>query len=158
MLFTLSLLAQSPGGEITLSGTVLDKQASYPLEYATITLTDTSNPQSINGGITDFDGKFAIKTAPGVYDIKIEYISFKPVILKAQKLNLSPQQVASITKIMGVFAESRKTIQQSTGMTPEVKAEKLKKINDREDMNMKNILDDTQYAKFQELAKDIRKG
>ncbi|MFC4635739.1 outer membrane beta-barrel protein [Dokdonia ponticola] len=87
MLFTLSLLAQSPGGEITLSGTVLDKQASYPLEYATITLTDTSNPQSINGGITDFDGKFAIKTAPGVYDIKIEYISFKPVILKAQKLD-----------------------------------------------------------------------
>jgi hypothetical protein len=43
-------------------------------------------------------------------------------------------------------------------MTAEVKAAKLKKINDREDMNMKNILDDTQYAKFQELAKDIRKG
>ncbi|MFC4635740.1 hypothetical protein ACFO3O_17655 [Dokdonia ponticola] len=80
------------------------------------------------------------------------------VEMLTQKLNLSPQQVASITKIMGVFAESRKTIQQSTGMTPEVKAEKLKKINDREDMNMKNILDDTQYAKFQELAKDIRKG
>ncbi len=80
------------------------------------------------------------------------------VEMLTQKLNLSSQQVASITKIMGVFAESRKTVQQSTGMTPELKAEKLKKINDREDLNMKNILDDTQYAKFQELAKDIRKG
>ncbi len=43
-----------------------------------------------------------------------------------QKLNLSPQQVASVTKIMGVFAQSRKTISESTGMTAEVKAEKLK--------------------------------
>lgn len=80
------------------------------------------------------------------------------VEMLTQKLNLTPQQVASITKIMGVFAESRKTVQQSTGMTSELKAEKLKKINDREDANMKNILDEAQYAKFQELAKDIRKG
>ena len=80
------------------------------------------------------------------------------VEMLTQKLNLSSQQVASITKIMGVFADSRKTVTESTGMTAEVKAAKLKKINDREDMNMKNILDDTQYAKFQELAKDIRKG
>lgn len=80
------------------------------------------------------------------------------VEMLTQKLNLSPQQVASITKIMGVFADSRKTVSESTGMTAAVKAEKLKKINDREDLNMKNILDEAQYAKFQELAKDIRKG
>ncbi|WP_299682772.1 hypothetical protein [uncultured Dokdonia sp.] len=80
------------------------------------------------------------------------------VEMLTQKLNLSPQQVASVTKIMGVFAQSRKTVTESTGMTADLKAEKLKKINDREDSNMKNILDETQYAKFQELAKDIRKG
>lgn len=80
------------------------------------------------------------------------------VEMLTQKLNLSSQQVASVTKIMGVFAQSRKTISQSSGMSAEAKAEKLKKINDREDLNMKNILDETQYAKFQELAKDIRKG
>ncbi len=88
MLFTISLQAQSPGGkEITLSGNVQDKDGSIPLEYATITLTDTSNPQSINGGITDFNGAFSFKTPAGVYDIKIEYISFKSVILKARKLD-----------------------------------------------------------------------
>lgn len=88
LLLTISLQAQSPvGKEITLSGTVIDKQETYPLEYATITLTDTNNPQSINGGITDFDGKFAIKTTAGVYDIKIEYISFKPIYIKAKKLD-----------------------------------------------------------------------
>ncbi|WP_299765071.1 hypothetical protein [uncultured Dokdonia sp.] len=80
------------------------------------------------------------------------------VEMLTQKLNLSPQQVSSITKIMGVFAQSRKTITESTGMTADLKAEKLKKINDREDLNMKNILDETQYAKFQELAGELRKG
>ncbi len=75
-----------------------------------------------------------------------------------QKLNLSPQQVASVTKIMGVFAQSRKTISESTGMTAAVKAEKLKKVNDREDLNMKNILNETQYAKFTELSGELRKG
>lgn len=75
-----------------------------------------------------------------------------------QKLNLSPQQVASVTKIMGVFAQSRKTISESTGMNATAKAEKLKKVNDREDLNMKNILDETQYAKFTELSKELRKG
>lgn len=80
------------------------------------------------------------------------------VEMLTQKLNLSPQQVSSITKIMGVFAQSRKTVTESTGMTADLKAEKLKKINDREDLNMKNILDETQYAKFQELAGELRKG
>ena len=45
------------------------------------------------------------------------------VEMLTQKLNLTPQQVASVTKIMGVFAESRKTVSESTGMTAELKAE-----------------------------------
>ncbi len=87
MLFTFSLQAQSPQGkEVTLSGKVQDKQGTVPLEYATITLINTKNPEAINGGITNTDGNFSIKTPAGIYDIKIEYISFQPVILKAQKL------------------------------------------------------------------------
>ncbi|GGG10359.1 TonB-dependent receptor [Dokdonia pacifica] len=87
MLFTISLQAQSPQGkEITLSGTVQDKEGAIPLEYATITLINKSNPEAVNGGITTIDGSFSIKTPAGVYDIKIEYISFQPVILKEQKL------------------------------------------------------------------------
>ncbi|WP_299682775.1 TonB-dependent receptor [uncultured Dokdonia sp.] len=82
-----SLQAQSPQGkEITLSGKVQDKQGAVPLEYATITLINSRNPENVNGGITNTDGTFSIKTSAGVYDIKIEYISFQPVILKAQKL------------------------------------------------------------------------
>lgn len=77
---------QSQGKEITLTGKVQDKGGAIPLEYATITLTNKRNPEIINGGITSADGTFSIKTAAGVYDIKIEYISFQPTVLEAQKL------------------------------------------------------------------------
>jgi len=44
------------------------------------------NTQEITGGITATDGSFAVPIKPGVYDIKIEYISFKPFLLKAQRI------------------------------------------------------------------------
>lgn len=77
---------QSQGKEVTLTGKVQDKEGAIPLEYATITLINKRNPEAINGGITATDGTFAITAAAGVYDIKIEYISFQPVILESQKL------------------------------------------------------------------------
>ncbi|MEP0264031.1 TonB-dependent receptor [Dokdonia sp.] len=79
--------AQQPQGkEITLTGKVQDKEGAIPLEYATITLINKRNPKAINGGITTIDGTFSITTLAGEYDIKIEYISFQPVVLKSQKL------------------------------------------------------------------------
>ncbi len=72
--------------EITISGNVQDRLEAIPLEYATITLINTKNPKEINGGITSADGSFSIITKTGIYDIKIEYISFKPIVLKSQKL------------------------------------------------------------------------
>lgn len=87
VLLVFSLQAQSPQGkEITLSGKVQDKEDAVPLEYATITLINKRNPEAVNGGITTTNGTFSIKTPAGLYDIKIEYISFQPVVLKDQKL------------------------------------------------------------------------
>ena len=77
---------QSQGKEVTLTGKVQDKEGAIPLEYATITLINKRNPEAINGGITATDGTFSITTVAGVYDIKVEYISFQPVVLESQKL------------------------------------------------------------------------
>ncbi len=84
----ISVLAQSPDSqkEITLRGTVQDKDDGFPLEYATISLVNTTDPSNITGGITNQNGDFAIKAPAGVYDIKIEFISFAPEIRKAQRL------------------------------------------------------------------------
>lgn len=77
---------QSQGKEVTLTGKVQDKEGAIPLEYATITLINKRNPEAINGGITATDGTFSITAVAGVYDIKVEYISFQPVVLESQKL------------------------------------------------------------------------
>lgn len=64
---------------VKISGTVIEKTSKQPLEYATVTITDTKNPKAISGGITNSKGGFSIEVAPGTYNIKIEFISFKAV-------------------------------------------------------------------------------
>ncbi|MEQ3656110.1 MAG: TonB-dependent receptor [Dokdonia sp.] len=96
----ISVLGQSPDSqkEITLTGIVQDKDDGFPLEYATVSLVSTTDPSNITGGITDQKGAFAINAPAGVYDIKIEFISFAPDIRKAQRLfkdtNLGVVQLA----------------------------------------------------------------
>ncbi len=88
IIFTLSnaIAQRAPAKEITLSGKVQDKSGGVPLEYATITLTSVAPPNEVTGGITNFDGDFSFQAPAGVYDIKVEFISFEPYELKAQKL------------------------------------------------------------------------
>ncbi|MFT5863320.1 MAG: hypothetical protein ACI828_001977 [Flavobacteriales bacterium] len=72
--------------EILLSGKVLDNDDGIPLEYATVTLINTKDPKDITGGITDENGVFNITAPSGVYDVKVEFISFVSNTKKAQEL------------------------------------------------------------------------
>ncbi|MFD2432672.1 TonB-dependent receptor domain-containing protein [Mesonia maritima] len=83
-LFSTLLFAQQ---EHTVSGTVVDKDAGIPLEYATITFKDPSGELSDQGGVTDFDGNFSIEVKEGTYNILVEYISFKPKTFKNRTIN-----------------------------------------------------------------------
>jgi len=65
--------------KVKISGTVIEKVSKQPLEYATVTITDSKNPKPIAGGITNAKGNFSIEIAPGTYNIKIEFISFKSI-------------------------------------------------------------------------------
>jgi len=59
-----------------ISGKIIDKETNQPLEYATIVLTSLKT-QKISGGLTDSKGEFNIEVSRGLYNISIEYISFK---------------------------------------------------------------------------------
>ncbi|MFT3796385.1 TonB-dependent receptor domain-containing protein [Flavobacterium sp.] len=63
--------------KIKISGKVIEKTSKQPLEYATITLTNVKNPKNIAGGITNAQGQFDIEANAGMYNIKVEFISFK---------------------------------------------------------------------------------
>lgn len=72
--------------KVKISGTVIEKISKQPLEYATITITDTKNPKVVAGGITNSKGNFSIEVTPGIYNIKIEFISFKSIQFSQRSL------------------------------------------------------------------------
>ena len=69
-----------------VEGKVVEKSTNLPLEYATITLVNSKNPKAIFGGITDSKGEFNVDVVEGTYNIKIEFISFKPIEIKDKSI------------------------------------------------------------------------
>ena len=67
----------SQENKLTISGKIIDSDYNTPLEYATISIYDSEKKNLINGVISDNSGFFSIEVKKGLYDIKIEYISFR---------------------------------------------------------------------------------
>ena len=84
-LFSSLLLSQQPSNSnfqgyanmnFKVFGIVSDSETEEPLEYATISIKSKNNPEKIFGGLTDKDGKFSVDVNPGLYELKIDYVSF----------------------------------------------------------------------------------
>jgi outer membrane receptor protein involved in Fe transport len=82
-----SFAQQSDAKKVKVSGKVFDKITKQPLEYTTITFVEVQNPSAVSGGITDAKGAFNIEVKSGTYNIKIEFISFKPVEFQNRAIN-----------------------------------------------------------------------
>ncbi|MGH2665984.1 TonB-dependent receptor domain-containing protein [Flavobacterium sp.] len=78
---------KSEAKKISISGKIIEKSSSLPLEYATVTLTVPATNKVVSGGITDSKGEFKIDINPGTYNIKYEYISFKTIEVKEKKFS-----------------------------------------------------------------------
>lgn len=81
---TTSLMYGNP--RIIVTGKILQKETNIPLEYATISFTETGQPNPKYGGITDENGIFSIEVEKGTYTIKIEFIGFKPFFLDNKRI------------------------------------------------------------------------
>jgi outer membrane receptor for ferrienterochelin and colicins len=88
--FFMSFSQQGQGGpmgeKIKITGTVIEKLSKQPLEYATVTFISSKNAKVVAGGITSPKGEFNIDVNPGIYTVKIEFISFKSIELKDKVL------------------------------------------------------------------------
>ena len=73
--------------EFIMSGMVSSMDNDEFLEYATITLLDPLDSSVITGGITDNSGQFSVSAKKGNYNVLIEFISFKNLILNNVELN-----------------------------------------------------------------------
>lgn len=67
--------------KITIKGKIIDAETKQPLEYATISFFSYSENKIVDGIITNTDGFFEVKVAQDIYDINIEYISYKTIKL-----------------------------------------------------------------------------
>ncbi len=76
---------KSVTSKIIISGKIIEKNNKTPLEYATVTFKNSTNPKLIFGGISDSKGDFSIEIEPGSYDIFFEFISFKPYIINQRE-------------------------------------------------------------------------
>lgn len=85
---SLIIFAQQPvpSQKVKVSGKVIEKVSKQPLEYATITLINAKNPKALAGGITNAKGEYNIDVTPGIYDVNIEFISFKPNEIKQKSI------------------------------------------------------------------------
>ena len=75
--------------KIKITGKVIEKISKQPLEYATISFINGASAKTITGGITNPKGEFDIDVTPGIYDVKIEFISFKVITIKNRDLQKS---------------------------------------------------------------------
>ena len=73
--------------KIKISGKIIDKLTLKPLEYATIRLQNTNKPAAVSGGITAADGTFEFEVVAGIYDLKIEFISFDKFEIKQKNIS-----------------------------------------------------------------------
>lgn len=72
--------------DVIVSGKVIDIDTKEPLEYATIAFFSKKENKIVDGGITDSNGNFSIKIPEGLYDITVEYISYKKITIPNKKL------------------------------------------------------------------------
>jgi len=72
--------------KVKVTGKVIDKATNQPLEYTTVTFQNTKNPSDVAGGITDGKGEFQFEINAGVYDVKVEFISFKVIEMKQRNI------------------------------------------------------------------------
>lgn len=72
--------------KVKITGKILEKATNLPLGYATVTLTNSRRPDVVTGGMTDENGNFSIEANAGTYDVKFEFISFKPIETKQQSI------------------------------------------------------------------------
>ena len=63
--------------EATIQGEIVDPTTESPLEFATISVLAAHDSSIVTGAVTDFEGRFEIKTTVGSYLLKVDFIGYQ---------------------------------------------------------------------------------
>jgi outer membrane receptor protein involved in Fe transport len=120
--------------KVKVTGKVFEKVSKQPLEYATISLMTPNNPKVVAGGITNPKGEFEVAVAPGTYDIKIEFISFKSTEIKGK--NIQGDTNLGVVNLSEDAAQLNEVVVRAEKSSVEIKLDK-KVYNVGQDMMVK---------------------
>lgn len=120
--------------KVKVTGKVFEKVSKQPLEYATISIMAPNDTKAIAGGITNPKGEFEVAVAPGTYDIKIEFISFKSTEIKQK--NIQEDTNLGVVNLSEDAAQLNEVVVRAEKSTIEIKLDK-KVYNVGQDMMVK---------------------
>lgn len=76
----------NPGrAKVKVTGKLIEQDTKLPLEFANVTIQTTANV-TVNGGLTDAKGEYSIEVPAGTYNIKFDFISFKPASITGKTI------------------------------------------------------------------------
>ena len=120
--------------KVKITGKVFEKISKQPLEYATISITAPNDTKVIAGGITNPKGEFDVAVAPGTYDIKVEFISFKATEIKGRTIQGDTN--LGVVNLSEDAAQLNEVVVRAEKSTVEIKLDK-KVYNVGQDMMVK---------------------
>lgn len=120
--------------KVKVTGKIVDKISNQPLEFATVTLKNQKNPKAISGGITNNKGEYEADVIPGVYDITIEFISFKSINIKGK--NITEKTSLGTTALEEDASQLNEVVIRAEKSSVEIKLDK-KVYNVGQDMMVK---------------------
>ena len=77
LFFSLSFNSYAQSDTYEVSGKVIDEEMDAPLEFATISLVNSSDSQDVKGVVTDSRGNFSVDVPEGNYNIIVEFRSYE---------------------------------------------------------------------------------
>lgn len=81
-----------------IQGQLVDKDTEEPLEYASVSLLQSSDSTVVRGAITDFEGIFDLKASAGKFILRVDYLGyerfFKTIEVQSADLKLGKLLIA----------------------------------------------------------------
>lgn len=81
-----------------IQGQLVDKDTEEPLEYASVSLLQSSDSTVVRGAITDFEGIFDLKASVGKFILRVDYLGyerfFKTIEIQSADLKLGKLLIA----------------------------------------------------------------
>jgi outer membrane receptor for ferrienterochelin and colicins len=70
---------------VKVTGKVVEAGSKQPLEFTNVIIQTLDNV-TVTGGLTDAKGEFSLDVKPGTYNIKFDFISFKPQTISGKEI------------------------------------------------------------------------